>query len=255
MPHHGGIGGYHRLHQANRPLTPVWFRRLSLLLAKIARIAHESGALVLLGDYQDSATRPVNVKTMDLDFCLCGTVKYLLGPPRLFLMYVRKVLTLLLVPSNTDWVGQANPSAFDVHCLEPSPNSRRFQAGTTPPPPMYGTSVGVRVLLCAGVAKIAVHGRNFRATLLKATTDCAGFAKTPADSVGPLMVLNTHSADAVMKTLAGNEFVVCNRLDGMRISFHLYNALGDVRAVLKLLEKNLDLLVTSKQLSTTSSKQ
>jgi len=126
---------------------------------------------------------------------------------------------------------------------------------TTPTPPMYGTSVGVRVLLCAGVAKIAVHGRNFRDTLLKATTDCAWLAKTTADSVGPLVVLNVHSEDAVMKTLAGNGFVVCHRLDGLRISFRPYNALEDVRAVLKLLEKNLDLLVTSKQLSTTSSKQ
>ena len=115
---------------------------------------------------------------------------------------------------------------------------------TTPAPPMYGTSVGVRVLPCAGVAKIAVHGRNFRDTLLKATTDCAWFPKTPAESVGPLVVLNVHSADAVMKTLVGNG-----------ISFRPYNALGDVRAVLKLLEKNLDLLVTSKQLSTASSKQ
>jgi len=225
------------------------------LLAKIARIAHESGALVLLGDYQDSATRPVNVKTMDLDFCVSGTVKYLLGPPRLVLMYVRKALRLLLVPSNTGWVGQANPSAFDVHCLEPSPNSRRFRAGTTPTPPVYGTSTGVHVLLCAGVAKIAVHGRHFRATLLKATRDCAWFAKTSADSVGPLVVLNAHSADAVMKTLAGNGFVVCNRFDGLRISFHPYNALGDVRAALKLLERDLDLLLTSKQLSTASSRQ
>jgi selenocysteine lyase/cysteine desulfurase len=86
------------------------------LLAKISRIAHESGALVLLGDYQNSATRPVNVKTMDLDFCVSGTVKYLLGPTRLALMYVRRALTLLLVLSNPRWVGQANPSALDVHC-------------------------------------------------------------------------------------------------------------------------------------------
>ena len=39
------------------------------------------------------------------------------------------------------------------------------------------------------------------------------------------------------ENLGRNGFVVCNRLDGLRISFHLYNALGDVRAVLKLLER------------------
>jgi selenocysteine lyase/cysteine desulfurase len=46
--------------------------------------------------------------------------------------------------------------------------------------------------------------------------------------------------------------VVSNRHDGLRISFHLYNTLEDVQAVLDLLEKNMGLLVTSKHLSTAS---
>ena len=38
-------------------------------------------ALVMLDDYQDCGTRPVNVKDLDVDIYVAGTLKYLLGPP------------------------------------------------------------------------------------------------------------------------------------------------------------------------------
>ena len=54
----------------------------------------------------------------------------------------------------------------------------------------------------------------------------------------------------LVKIFAENRIVVSNRHDGLRISFHFYNTLEDVQAVLELLEKNINLLVTSRQLST-----
>jgi selenocysteine lyase/cysteine desulfurase len=50
-------------------------------VSDVERIAHECGALVLLDDYPDFGTRPVDVKVMNLDFDVSGTLKYLLGPP------------------------------------------------------------------------------------------------------------------------------------------------------------------------------
>ena len=79
----------------------------------------------LLDDYQDCGTRPIDVKAMDLDFYVSGTLKYLLGPPGLAFMYVRKSLAERLTPTITGWFGQANPFAFNEQLLEPAPNARR----------------------------------------------------------------------------------------------------------------------------------
>ncbi len=238
------------------PLTHVCFRNgFRSPVADIVRMAHDCDALVLLDDYQDCGTRPVDVKAMDLDFYVSGTLKYLLGPPGLAFLYVRKPLALSLVPLITGWFGQANPFAFEVKRVDPAPNAHRFQAGTPPIPSVYGASAGVRLLLDVGLSSVANHVRSLTQELLKGASDLGIVAKTPAGSVGPLVVLKTKDSDALVKVFADNGIVVSNRQDGLRISFHLYNVSEDVTAVLQLLERNLSLLVTTKHLTTASSQQ
>ena len=75
------------------PVTHVCFKNgFRSEVSAITQIAHARGAFVMLDDYQDCGTRPVDVKAMDLDFYLAGTLKYLLGPPGLAFLYVRKEL-------------------------------------------------------------------------------------------------------------------------------------------------------------------
>src|SRR5579863_803488 len=51
------------------PLTHVCFKNgFRSDVNAIMQIAHRSGALVMLDNYQDCGTRPVDVKAMDLDF-------------------------------------------------------------------------------------------------------------------------------------------------------------------------------------------
>jgi len=238
------------------PLTHVCFRNgFRLPVKEITKTAHDQGALVLLDDYQDCGSRPVDVKAMDLDFYVSGTLKYLLGPPGLAFLYVRKSLALSLVPSITGWFGQANPFAFNVRLLEPAPDARRFQAGTPAIPPVYGANEGVRLLQEIGPHNIASQVGTLTKALLQGASELGIRSKTPADSVGPLVVLQAKDSDALVKIFAESGIVVSNRHDGLRISFHVYNTLDDVRAVLGLLEKNIGLLVRTEELRTAPSKR
>jgi selenocysteine lyase/cysteine desulfurase len=83
-------------------------------IKKIVSLAHSRGALVRIDDYQDCGTRPVDVKDLDVDIYVAGTLKYLLGPPGLAMMYVRPELTNSLAPTISGWFAQTNPFAFDV---------------------------------------------------------------------------------------------------------------------------------------------
>jgi selenocysteine lyase/cysteine desulfurase len=226
------------------PVTHVCFKNgFRSDVNAIAKIAHGNGAFVMLDDYQDCGTRPVDVKAMDLDFYLAGTLKYLLGPPGLAFLYVRKELISTLSPSVTGWFAQANPFSYDPQHFELSPTARRFESGTPSVPNVYGAMPGFQFLRKIGMASIAQHIRTLTQELLRSAAELGILAKTPADSAGPLVVLQSRDSSLLVQKLAESGIVASNRYDGLRISFHVYNTMDDVKAVAEILKKNINLMV------------
>ncbi len=59
-------------------------------LAAICKMAHAKGALVYADIIQAVGAFPVDVKAIDVDFCACGTYKWLLGDCGTGFLYVKK---------------------------------------------------------------------------------------------------------------------------------------------------------------------
>jgi len=226
------------------PLTHVCFKNgFRSEVKAITQIARRSGALVMLDDYQDCGTRPVDVKALDLDFFVTGTLKYLLGPPGLAFMYVRKELISSLVPTVTGWFAQTNPFAFDPQHIDLSPTARRFESGSPAVPNVYAALPGFQMLQEIGMENVAGHIKTLTQSLLSCARDLGIRTKTPADSAGPLVVLQCQDSNAMVQKLAESDIVASSRHDGLRISFHVYNTMDDVQAVAEILKKNIDLMV------------
>jgi selenocysteine lyase/cysteine desulfurase len=225
------------------PLTHVCFKNgFRSEVGAITRIAHASGALVMLDDYQDCGTRPVDVKAMDVDFYVTGTLKYLLGPPGLAFMYVRKELVPSLVPTVTGWFAQANPFAYDPQHVDLSPTARRFESGSPPVPNVYAAMPGIQLLSEIGMENVEAHIRELAQALLARVRDLGVCAKTPVGSAGPLVVLQSTDSNLLLQKLAERDIVASNRHDGLRLAFHVYNTMDDVEAVMEILKANIDLL-------------
>jgi selenocysteine lyase/cysteine desulfurase len=226
------------------PLTHVCFKNgFRSEVSAITEIAHRSGALVMLDDYQDCGTRPVNVKAMDLDFYVTGTLKYLLGPPGLAFMYVRRELIASLVPTVTGWFAQTNPFAFDPQHINLSSTARRFESGSPSMPNVYAAVPGFQMLREIGMANVAGHIKTLTQSLLSCARDLGIRAKTPADSAGPLVVLQSKDSNLLVQKLAESDIIASNRHDGLRVAFHVYNTMDDVKAVVEVLKRNINLLV------------
>jgi selenocysteine lyase/cysteine desulfurase len=226
------------------PLTHVCFKNgFRSEVDAITRIAHHEGAFVMLDDYQDCGTRPVNVKAMDLDFYLTGTLKYLLGPPGLAFLYVRKEVIPSLAPTVTGWFAQSNPFAYNPQHFELSSTARRFESGTPSVPNAYGAMPGFQLLHNIGVSNIADHIKHLTQQLLRSASEMGVVANTPGNSAGPLVVLQSRDSALLVQRLAENGIIASNRHDGLRISFHVYNTMEDVKAVIEVLQKNIHLMV------------
>jgi selenocysteine lyase/cysteine desulfurase len=226
------------------PLTHVCFMNgFRSEVVPIVKHAHERGALVMLDDYQDCGTRPIDVKALDLDFYVTGALKYLLCPSGIAFMYVRPELITSLTPTITGWFAQQNPFAFDAKHFDPATTARRFETGSPSLPQAYTATAALKLLDDFGREKTAQHIKSLTLALMDGARDLKIKVKTPADSVGPLVVLQMKDSDAMVKKMAAENIIVSNRMDGLRVSFHLYNTLDDVHAVLGRLEKNRALAV------------
>lgn len=230
------------------PLTHICFMNgFRSDVAEITRLAHAQGALVFMDDYQDCGTRPVNVKSLDVDFYVSGTLKYLLASSGVAFLYVRKNLIRSLIPTISGWFAQAQPFAFDVKHLDLAEDARRFEAGTPPIPNIYAAGAGIALLQEIGLENVSQQVRTLTQALIQGARGLGIRVKTPLDSVGPLVVLQSSNVDAAIAKLAELNIVVSGRHDGLRISFHVHNTLDDVRQVLEALEKSPELMVHEEQ--------
>jgi selenocysteine lyase/cysteine desulfurase len=226
------------------PLTHVCFLNgFRSDVETIVKLAHSRDALVMLDDYQDCGTRPVDVKALDIDFYVSGVLKYLLGPSGLGFLYVRRELISSLAPTVTGWFAQANPFAFDVKHIDLAPAARRFEGGTPPIPNVCAALASLGLLREIGMATVAEQVRKTTQALLEGARRLDIRVKTPEDSVGPLVVLEAKDANRMLAKLTERKIVASCRKDGVRIAFHVYNTLDDVAAILEVFKENLPLVV------------
>ena len=209
----------------------------------IARIAHDNGALVFLDGFQDCGTRPIDVKALDVDFFVTGTLKYLLGTPGLAFLYVREDHIEKLAPTITSWMAQRDLFGYNPKILDPAPTARRFEGGSPSMPNIYAEGPALALLCGIGLENVAAQIETLTRAFMQGARDLRIQIKTPSDSVGPLVVLRSKDAGAMVKKLVARDIVVSARHDGVRFSFHVYNNVADVTVALAALEANLDLMV------------
>jgi selenocysteine lyase/cysteine desulfurase len=228
------------------PATHVCFRNgYRVDVPALVETAHARGALVMLDDYQHSGTATLDVHALDVDFMVTGALKYLLGPSGVAFLYVKRTLIESLTPLTTGWFGREHPFAFRLDPLDWSPSARRFEAGTPPVPNAVAAAAGIALLETLGLEQVNAQIRRLVARFDESARSRGFVVATPSDPArrGPLVVLRSTDAGALVTRLAARGVIASARDNGLRVSFHAYNNEADVDAVLEALESEAALLV------------
>lgn len=227
------------------PVAHVCFRNgYRLDLPRLVSSAHAAGALVMLDDYQHTGTAPLDVRTLGVDVLVTGTLKYLLGPPGVSLLYVRRSLIERLEPLVTGWFGRADPFAFSLTPLDWAASARRFETGSPAVPSIYGAAAGLELLATVGPDLVAHQIGHLVDRLVTGATARGFHVLTPSDPTrrGALVVIGATDGQTLAARLAARGIIASARGSGLRVSFHAYNDEGDVDAVLAALEAERDLV-------------
>ena len=221
------------------PAAHVCFRNGHRLdIVRLAALCRRRGAYFMLDDYQRTGTAPLDVHALGVDFMVTGALKYLLGPAGVAFLYVRRELIERLEPLTTGWFGRVDPFQFSLGPLDWSPSARRFETGSPPVPNAYAALAGLELLgtvepgaIEARIAELVEQmARGARARGFEVATP-----DNPAER-GPLVVVRSHDALAMVSRLAERGIVASARGTGLRVSFHGYNNEQDVDAVLAALD-------------------
>jgi len=214
------------------PITHVLFKTAEIQdVERIIRRAHEFGAHVVLDAYQSAGIVPLDVATLNVDFAVGGSVKWLCGGPGNGWLYVRPDLADVLEPTFMGWQAHARPFGFEPE-LEYADGAARFLTGTPNVPALYAGTAGYDVIEEIGVERIRENSVR-QTQLLIDLLDEAGFeVGSPRDPArrGGTVTVRTPEFGAVHKELAEREILCDFRPDsGLRLGPHYYNTNDELR--------------------------
>ena len=215
-------------------------------LKKVCEIAHARNALVYADIIQAAGAVPIDVKASGVDFCGCGTYKWLMGDFGAAFLYVRPDRLGELKRIQIGW-RQIQQQAEDAYPFkgretgEPAWTLRSDAAGLFEvSTPAWGSLACVAASLAyihsVGVDAIARHREPLIARL-RAELPKHGFQLlAPANSNGPVLVFEYENAAArFRKPLHDASVRISTYKNRIRISPSVYNTMEAVDELIRVL--------------------
>ena len=206
---------------------------MRLPVTEIAREAHRQGARVFVDAYQGVGVMPVDVRELDCDYLVAGTLKYLLGSPGLAFLYAREAAAAPRDPILTGWFARQEPFAFNPRRLDYAVDARRYQTGTPAIPAAFAGRAGLDLINETDTPSVFAHVQDLAGRLQDRLLG-EGFALfSPTDPAfrGPQVTVRVDDAEACAAFLTDRHVIVSPRGQAVRVSLHYYNNADDLDRV------------------------
>jgi L-cysteine/cystine lyase len=229
----GDAGDEEILDQFDRLVTPgtklvsvshvLWTTGLVMPIARIAALARERGAQVLVDGAQAAGAIPVNVRDLGVDMYAVPAQKWLLGPEGLGALWVRREALDAVAPSFAGYFSFESYDSRGSRVLQP--DARRFQVTNYHRPSVLGMARAIGWLTMY-VGLEFVHRRGaamaHRAADLLASIEGVTLL-TPRDRMAGLISFRVAgwSAQAALEEIQARTFAIARTLplvDAIRMS-------------------------------------
>lgn len=206
----------------------------------LGKLAHDAGAYFLCDDYQGSGVLPVNVREMDCDFFVTGSLKWLMGGTASTYLYVKRELVDRFSPTHTGWWANRNMFSFDLKRFEYWPDARRFEGGEVNMAGVVGASAALDMVLEIGPERIHRATRELVRDFLERAKDAKFETGTPSDpkEQSGIVVLRMEDPAKATKVLAQEKIIVDHRPGKLRVSPYFYNTPEENQRLIEALVKH-----------------
>lgn len=223
----------------------------------LSEIAHERGAYFVVDGIQCVGAMEVDVKREGIDFLVCGTHKWLLGPGGAAFLYVRKDLVDKLEPLfvflhtlDKKVVERNMFDTFDLYDLKYGPTSQRHDLETYNRPAYVGSWASMNLILTEGTNRIEKRVQSLCEYLIKQLLEAGFKLQTPEEPTERFGIVNIQVKNhrELARSLRNQERVIVSpRQGGIRVSPHFFNTTEDIDILVDGLERGIWLNTSSQK--------
>ncbi len=214
-------------------------------LVALGRFCREKNIYFVVDAMQALGALRIDVKAAQVDILAAAAPKFLMGPPGIGLLYVRKELIPELEPPvvGANSVVGARSETFLVYDLKLLPTADRFYTASVNRPGIAGLGAVVRLFNRLGPDKIEGRVLRLTETLLGELKAAGYWVLSDFEPKHRSAIVTFASPDPVgaYQKLTGARVVVSLRHDRagrpyIRVSPHFYNTEDEVRRVVEVLK-------------------
>jgi cysteine desulfurase/selenocysteine lyase len=213
----------------------------------LADLVHSRGGLLVVDATQSAGLMPIDVHRDEVDALVAGGYKGLLGPFGIAIFYIKRELNDQLTPPLVGWRSAPNPWNFDATKMTFAKEAKKFEYSTMDYAAAVGLAESLRYLRKLGHDNVTKHVTSLTQSLIQEVTQDPRIVNTlvltPKEerSRASIAAFRFKGRDqaAIAAGLTERKVVVSHRFDGIRFSFHVYNAEHDISTAVEVLEQLL----------------
>lgn len=201
-------------------------------IKKIAKQAHEVGAILVIDGIQAAGYLPLNVRENAADVYITGSYKWLIAPFGAAIAYISKKLCDRLEPVLVGWRSKEDMWNFNARELKFAATARKFEYSTSAYDVKLGLVESIKYLRKIGIENIYSHNMELIRILCEELGSMEGVEIITPENRGSMITFKVNGKDSkdvaekLHKLKRPVELSI--RLNMIRISPHLYNTEADI---------------------------
>ncbi|MFC1502464.1 aminotransferase class V-fold PLP-dependent enzyme, partial [bacterium] len=218
-------------------------------VSEISRLAKEKAVWIALDGAQCTGNIPVDVKKYGVDFYAASGHKWMLGPKRTGVLYVAGGVMEVLRPGT---VGAYSDDGHDIvkKHLRFQPTAQRYEYATQNETLFHGLGVSLDLIRIIGIDKIWTRNREMAEMFYRGLKKMDRIRiLSPEQELYRTSLITFKAAGIHYRDLASHlmkkrfrvRVVPEANLEGIRVSFHLYNNEKEVQRLLAEIQNVLSL--------------
>jgi cysteine desulfurase/selenocysteine lyase len=194
-------------------------------LKALAALAHSHGAYIFADATQAIGALRVDVRELDVDFLICATYKWTLGPFGLAFFYCKSELLDQLQPQRWGWM-QAAESDAQGRPMRLHEDARKFEYGTLPFQGFVELQASLNFLNEIGMERVEARVFALNQHLHAGLRGMGADVWTPADNRSGMLTIHNLDATRIGDALEREHIITAPRpapKNQIRISANFYN--------------------------------